>query len=132
MGNIWAAETMLGIEVDADSLLSADKNSIFKSIEKNIRSKSWRSSRHAKRWPIPSGLMHDDIQYYTTLFDGDKLYISAEYQSPTIIDKVGSGDCFMAGLIYGFYNEMKPQDTLEFATAAAFTKLFIQGDATNI
>jgi 2-dehydro-3-deoxygluconokinase len=37
----------------------------------------------------------------------------------------------MAGLIYGFYNDLSPQETLEFATAAAFKKLFIQGDTTN-
>jgi 2-dehydro-3-deoxygluconokinase len=45
---------------------------------------------------------------------------------------VGSGDCFMAGLIYGFYNNFDPQQTLEFATAAAFEKLFIESDTTNI
>jgi 2-dehydro-3-deoxygluconokinase len=37
----------------------------------------------------------------------------------------------MAGLIYGFYKKQAPQDILEFATAAAFQKLFIKGDATN-
>jgi 2-dehydro-3-deoxygluconokinase len=37
----------------------------------------------------------------------------------------------MAGLIYGFYNKHTPQQIVEFATAAAFQKLFIKGDATN-
>jgi 2-dehydro-3-deoxygluconokinase len=37
----------------------------------------------------------------------------------------------MAGLIYGFYNNYEPLETLEFATAAAFEKLFIKGDATS-
>jgi 2-dehydro-3-deoxygluconokinase len=131
MGNIWAAETMLGIRVDADSLLSADKNEYLKASQKT-------SEAIIAQFPACSVVANtfrfdaDDIQYYTTLFDGDKFYISAEYDSPTIIDKVGSGDCFMAGLIYGFYKDMPPQDILEFATAAAFTKLFIQGDTTNI
>jgi 2-dehydro-3-deoxygluconokinase len=131
MGNIWAAETMLGIPVDADSLLSADKNEYLKASKKT-------SEEIMAQFPACKAVANtfrfdaDDTQYYTTLFDGDKLYISAEYDSPTIIDKVGSGDCFMAGLIYGFYKEMPPQYILEFATAAAFTKLFIQGDATNI
>jgi 2-dehydro-3-deoxygluconokinase len=34
-------------------------------------------------------------------------------------------------LIYGFYRQQAPQHILEFATAAAFQKLFIKGDATN-
>jgi 2-dehydro-3-deoxygluconokinase len=59
------------------------------------------------------------------------LHVSSEYTTETVIDKVGSGDCYMAGLIYGFYKEQPAQDILEFATAAAFQKLFIKGDATN-
>jgi 2-dehydro-3-deoxygluconokinase len=37
----------------------------------------------------------------------------------------------MAGLLYGLYKRLSLQDTLEFATAAAFQKLFILSDATN-
>jgi 2-dehydro-3-deoxygluconokinase len=37
----------------------------------------------------------------------------------------------MAGLIHGMYTPQPHQDTLEFATAAAFQKLFIPSDATN-
>jgi 2-dehydro-3-deoxygluconokinase len=59
------------------------------------------------------------------------LYHSTEYKSESILDKVGSGDCFMAGLIHGLTNAMSEQDTLEFATAAAFQKLFIPSDATD-
>ena len=71
----------------------------------------------------------NDIKYYTTLYTDNQLYNSGEYETGKITDKVGSGDCFMAGLIYGFYKNMDPQQTLEFATAAAFEKLFIKGDA---
>jgi 2-dehydro-3-deoxygluconokinase len=44
---------------------------------------------------------------------------------------VGSGDCLMAGLIYGLINDRPLQVTLDFATAAAYNKLFIKGDTTN-
>ena len=71
------------------------------------------------------------IQYYTTLYTDGRLYDSQEYTAGKIVDKVGSGDCFMAGLIYGQYSGKDFQDTLEFATAAAFRKLFIANDATN-
>ena len=55
-----------------------------------------------------------------------------EYVSEKILDKVGSGDCFMAGLIRGLYNGEPVQDTLEFATAAAYQKLYIPSDATDM
>ena len=73
----------------------------------------------------------NDIKYYTTLYTGNQLYNSGEYETGYVIDKVGSGDCFMAGLIYGFYNNNEVHEILEFATAAAFEKLFIKGDATT-
>jgi len=71
------------------------------------------------------------IQYYTTLYTGGRLFNSREYVSEKILDKVGSGDCFMAGLIQGFYGGQGVQETLEFATAAAYQKLFIPSDATD-
>ena len=74
---------------------------------------------------------HKGIVYYTTLYTNDTLHLSHGYTTETVVDKVGSGDCYMAGLIYGFYNNHTPQQIVEFATAAAFQKLFIKGDATN-
>jgi len=65
------------------------------------------------------------------LYISNQLYQSHEYETGTVVDKVGSGDCFMAGLIYGFYNDAPPQETLEFATAAALKKLFVRGDAID-
>jgi len=47
------------------------------------------------------------------------------------VDKVGSGDCFMAGLIYGFRQGMAVQDAINFATAAGFGKLSEAWDATH-
>jgi 2-dehydro-3-deoxygluconokinase len=71
------------------------------------------------------------IRYYTTIYADKKLTHSTEYSSDRILDKVGSGDCFMAGLIYGLSQDHPIADTLEFATAAAYQKLFIPSDATN-
>jgi len=71
------------------------------------------------------------ITYYTSLYTGGEFYSTADYAAAKIVNKVGSGDCFMAGLIYGFYNEITPAETLEFATAAAFDKLFLEADATS-
>jgi len=44
---------------------------------------------------------------------------------------VGSGDCFMAGLIYGLRNQWGPEDIAEFAVSAAVGKMTVRGDATT-
>ena len=59
------------------------------------------------------------------------MYSSREYCSDAIVDKVGSGDCYMAGLIRGLYRQEAVAEMVEFATAAAFYKLFIPSDATD-
>jgi len=65
------------------------------------------------------------------LYAKNRLLVSKEYFAEKIIDKVGSGDCFMAGLIHGFINKYSLQEMLEFATAAAFTKLLVESDVTT-
>ena len=47
------------------------------------------------------------------------------------VDKVGSGDCFMAGLIHGLYHQVHYSEAINFAASAAFGKLHEIGDATN-
>lgn len=131
MGNIWAAETMLGIAVPAGISERTEKSGYLdaaKLASDQIIQQYDNCQVVANTFRFDGG---DEINYYTTLYTGDNFYHSNPYQTTRIVDKVGSGDCFMAGLIYGFNNAMSPADTLEFATAAAFEKLFIESDATN-
>lgn len=63
------------------------------------------------------------------LYDAEALnsYFSTEYDMQ-IIDRVGGGDSFAAGLIYAMTQKMKCQDAIEFATAASCLKHTIEGD----
>lgn len=63
------------------------------------------------------------------LFDAESLnsYFSSEYDIQ-IVDRVGSGDSFAAGIIYSLMNNLDPQDAIEFATAASCLKHTIEGD----
>jgi 2-dehydro-3-deoxygluconokinase len=131
MGNVWAAELMLGIPVVPDIHESGQKSIYLKEALKTsetIMAQYPKCKAVANTFRFDAG---EGINYYTALYTGDKLYNSSQYETDKVVDKVGSGDCFMAGLIYGFYNNLGPQQTLQFATAAAYTKLFIEGDATN-
>ncbi|WP_448532582.1 PfkB family carbohydrate kinase [Pseudothermotoga sp.] len=65
------------------------------------------------------------------LLDGDDFYSAKQY-TVHIVDRVGAGDSFSAGIIYGFLTGMKPQETLEFAVAASCLKHTIVGDFSEV
>jgi len=61
------------------------------------------------------------------LISKDKAYKSKKY-TIQIVDRVGGGDSFGAGLIYGLVNKLGEQATIEFAVAASCLKHTIEGD----
>ena len=132
MGNVWSAEKLAGIGLPKDfgntSLGKA------KLINEAINS-SERIMQFFPRCKIVANTFRFDtdhgINYYTMLHTGLEHYCSAEYNVNTIIDRSGSGDCFMAGLIYGSINKFNAQEIIDFAAAAAVNKLQQKGDATK-
>ncbi|MDC6353865.1 MULTISPECIES: sugar kinase [Robiginitalea] len=67
------------------------------------------------------------------LYDGEKMYKSPEYQITHIVDRVGGGDSFMGGLIYGLLKYPEDdQNALNFAVAASCLKHTIKGDANLV
>jgi 2-dehydro-3-deoxygluconokinase len=63
------------------------------------------------------------------LFNGSDFYLSRRYDITDIVDRVGGGDSFAAGLIYGLHTGMGDEDALNFAVAASCLKHSILGDA---
>lgn len=67
------------------------------------------------------------------LYDGKNLYQSRQYQITDIVDRVGGGDSFMGGLIYGLLQYSgDDQKALDFAVAASCLKHTIKGDANLV
>tara|TARA_B100001057_G_scaffold290472_1_gene290527 strand:+ start:8221 stop:9255 length:1035 start_codon:yes stop_codon:yes gene_type:complete len=66
------------------------------------------------------------------LYDGTKLYHSKKYEIKSIVDRIGAGDAFMAGLIYGFLNYDDDQKSLDFAAASCVLKHTISGDSNLV
>ncbi|KJF44975.1 sugar kinase [Draconibacterium sediminis] len=67
------------------------------------------------------------------LYNGKSLYESHQYQITHIVDRVGGGDSFMGGLIYGLLSyEGDDQRALEFAVAASCLKHTVFGDFNQI
>jgi len=62
------------------------------------------------------------------IYDGKKCYHSRKYHIDFIVDRVGGGDAFSSGVIYGLLTGMSMQDTVEFAAAASCLKHTIHRD----
>ena len=66
------------------------------------------------------------------LNDREHFYESKRYEIRDIIDRVGGGDSFAGGLIYGLNHYEDKQSALEFAVAASCLKHSIPGDFNRV
>lgn len=64
----------------------------------------------------------------TLLFDGDAFYLSRVYENLELVDRVGGGDSFSAGLIYSLLNGKSPQEAVDFAGAYSALAHTFPGD----
>jgi 2-dehydro-3-deoxygluconokinase len=62
------------------------------------------------------------------LYDGNQFYTSRKYHIDYIVDRIGGGDAYSAGIIYGLLTRQGLQETVEFAAAAGCLKHSIHGD----
>lgn len=62
------------------------------------------------------------------LYDGKQFHASTRYDIMPIVDRVGGGDAFGAGLIYSLITGKGPAEAVEFAAAASCIKHSIKGD----
>ena len=67
-------------------------------------------------------------QMSAKLFDGTTVYKSRIYDIQPIMDRIGTGDAYMAGLIYGLLTFKDLQRAVEFGVAASALKHTIPGD----
>jgi 2-dehydro-3-deoxygluconokinase len=70
----------------------------------------------------------DDHDYGAHLYLRDAHHEVSPVSLRGIVDRIGTGDAFAAGVIHGMRRGMKPQATLRFAHAAAVLKHSIPGD----
>ncbi len=132
MGNIWSANTLLGTSVDPAIHDKKSKQAYLDHAQKTseeIIAVFPNCKTVANTFRFDGDASH--ILYYTSLFHDGKQFESPEFTCQGVADRSGSGDCFMAGLVYGLYNQHEPQEVLNYATAAAFGKLQEFGDATG-
>ncbi|MBS1526637.1 MAG: sugar kinase [Bacteroidetes bacterium] len=131
MGNVWAIEAMLGIPV-VPNIHESGQRSIY--LKEALKTSEELVRQYPECKVVANTFRFDgsgEIDYYASLYTEGEFYTSNEYSASHIINKVGSGDCFMAGLIFGYYKGLGPERTVEFAAAAAFEKLFVEADVID-
>lgn len=68
-----------------------------------------------------------DNEWSAMLYTGGQAYFSKKYMIH-LVDRVGGGDSFTAGLLYGLMNDYGPQETIEYAAAASCLKQTMELD----
>ena len=80
---------------------------------------------------LRGSLSANDNNWAAMLYDGKEYYFSKNYLIH-IVDRVGGGDSFGAGLIYSMLNNYNLQEIIEFAVAASCLKHTIEGDFNQV
>lgn len=127
MGNIWSAQALLGIE-------SSVENSTGKSDEALNVAAAESIMQLRALFPKVKTAAYTyrlDNRYFACISQDQKWAVSKSFTVGPVVDRVGSGDCFMAGLIYGLSQNSQLNQLIDFAAAAAVGKLNETGDFTR-
>jgi 2-dehydro-3-deoxygluconokinase len=132
MGNIWSAHDLLGIPMDPQLIQVNEKSAYLQHAHQTsvrIMKRFARVKTVACTFRFEEG--DGGITYYGSLYSAHHWTDSTVYRGKKVVDKIGTGDCFMAGLIYGLYKHLSDEEIIQFATAAGFGKFFEEGDASG-
>jgi len=129
IGNEEDAELVLGFKTKHDHISNAELDlSSYKSM--------FLDMKEAFGFKVISTTLRESYSaskngWSALLYDGQTFYSSKKYMIEPIIDRVGAGDSFAAGLIHGLLTR-KPLEALEFAVAASAIKHTIPGDFNQV
>ena len=120
----------LGIELDVDlhaGRLEADR---YRDLARRVL----QDFPNLKKQTITLRESHsaDHNGWSALLYDGQGFLHSCRYQMRDIVDRVGGGDSFSAGLIHGLLTYQDDQQALDFAVAASCLKHSIPGDYNQV
>ena len=130
-GNEEDAEMVLGIapenvDITSGKLSAEDYRSVSEQIMKQYpRVKKVVTS-------LRGSISASHNSWAGVLYNGKELLETQTYQITHIVDRVGGGDSFMGGLIYGMLTYKDDQKALDFAVAASCLKHTIEGDFNQV
>ncbi|MGN6248700.1 MAG: PfkB family carbohydrate kinase [Ginsengibacter sp.] len=128
IGNEEDTETTLGFKSTGTDVTKGDLNiegykEVFRQMKEKFDFKFIASTLRESHSASDNG-------WSALVYDGNEFYHSKEYQV-RIVDRVGGGDSFASGFIYGLLSQMNFKDAAEFAVAASALKHTIPGDLNH-
>ena len=128
IGNEEDADTSLGFKAEGTDVTKGKLNldgykSVFKQMKDKFGFKYIASTLRESHSASDNG-------WSALVYDGKDFYHTKQYEV-RIIDRVGSGDSFASGFIYGLVTGMKLGDAAEFGVAASALKHTIPGDLNH-
>ena len=129
IGNEEDAERCLGFKPDADveagQTAAEGYKGIFSSMAEAFGFKYVASTLRESYSASHNG-------WKGMIYDGREFYVSRHYDIEPIVDRVGGGDSFSAGIIHGLLTKPSQAEALEFAVAASALKHTIPGDVNMV
>ena len=128
LGNEEDAEKVLGIKPEGIDVTSGHVDAkAYESVSRQIMAGFPRCRKVITT--LRGSINANHNTWSGVLWDGSILYQAPEYQITHIVDRVGGGDSFMGGLIYGLLTwPGNDQKALDFAVAASCLKHTVYGD----
>ena len=128
IGNEEDAETTLGFKSKGTDVTKGELNlegykDVFQQMKEKFGFKYIAST-------LRESYSASDNGWSALVYDGNEFYHSKKYEV-RIIDRVGSGDSFASGFIYGLVTGMELKDAAEFGVAASALKHTIPGDMNH-
>lgn len=120
----------LGIELDVDVTSGSLDASKYKLLAEKVTERFPNISALAVS--LRESVSADWNNWSIVMATKDGFYVSKKYEIRNIVDRIGGGDSFGSGLIWGLNNLEGPQAAIEFAAAAAALKHTIYGDYNRV
>jgi 2-dehydro-3-deoxygluconokinase len=132
LGNEEDAEKVLGVKPEGVDVTGGQvEGAAYESVSKQIMQSFPRCKKVITTLRGSVNANHNS--WSGVLWDGKKLLEAPTYQITHIVDRVGGGDSFMGGLIYGLLTyKNNDQKALNFAVAASCLKHTVYGDFNQV
>ncbi|MFP5040787.1 PfkB family carbohydrate kinase [Parasediminibacterium sp. JCM 36343] len=129
IGNEEDADTTLGFKSEGTDVTKGELNldgykSVFKQMQAKFGFKYIASTLRESHSASDNG-------WSALVYDGTEFYHTKEYEV-RIVDRVGSGDSFASGFIYGLVSGKTMAESAEFGVAASALKHTIHGDLNQV
>ena len=123
------AKDVFGIEAENTDIYGGKLNHEgYKSVAKQLMDKF---GFEKVAITLRTSISASDNDWAGMMYDGENYYFSKSYHLH-IVDRVGGGDSFGAGLIYALLSGKSGQQTIEFAVAASALKHSVEGDYNRV